>query len=99
MHGLALVYILRDLPGVAGFKIVQHSLQRVQVQVVAGPGFDLSAQQPVIVAGFQRRLGAGVQVAVELVPAITPEKSGKFRYVQSRVSTWNQSAKSDSCVT
>ncbi len=85
MHGLALVYVLRDLPGVAGFKIVQHSLQRVQVQIVAGPGFDLSAHQPAIVAGFQRRLGAAVQVDVDGVLAIAPEKSGKFRYVVSHV--------------
>ena len=92
MHGLALVYVLRDLPGVAGFKIVQHSLQRVQVQVVAGPGFDLVAQQPVIVTGFQRRLGVGVQVEVELVPAIAPERSGKFRYVVSHVAAAPPSA-------
>ncbi len=85
MHGLALVYILRDLPGLAGFKIVQYSQQRVQVQVVAGPGFDLAAQQPVIVAGFQLRLGAEVKVDVEPVDAIAPERSGKFRYVVSHV--------------
>ena len=39
MHGLALIYILRDLPQVAGFKIVQETLDRTRVQVVPGPGF------------------------------------------------------------
>jgi len=85
MHGLALIYILRDMPGVQGFKIVQHSLDRTQVQVVPGPGFNPAANVPQIVQGFQRRLGAQVQVQVEQVAAIAPEKSGKFRYVVSHV--------------
>ena len=85
MHGLALIYILRDLPGVQGFKIVQHSLDRTEVQVVPGPGFDAAQRVPQIVQGMQRRLGAQVQVQVQQVAAIAPEKSGKFRYVVSHV--------------
>lgn len=84
MHGLSLIYILRDLPGVQGFKIVQESLALTRVQVVPGAGFG-PAQEVSIVAGFKRRLGDGVQVQVERVEAIAPEKSGKYRYVISRV--------------
>jgi phenylacetate-CoA ligase len=84
MHGLSLIYILRDLPGVQGFKIVQESLELTRVQVVAGAGFG-AAQEQAIVAGFQRRLGAAVAVPVERVEAIAPERSGKYRYVVSRV--------------
>ncbi len=39
MHGLALVYVIRDLPGIAAFKIVQESLDLTKVMVVSGPGF------------------------------------------------------------
>ena len=85
MHGLALVYILRDLPGVQGFKIVQHSLQRTEVQLVVDGSFDRAAQSPAIVAGMRRRLGAAVQVDLVFLGAIAPEKSGKFRYVLSHV--------------
>ena len=85
MHGLALIYILRDLPGVQGFKIVQHSLECTEVQVVPGPGFEPAVRVPQIVQGMQRRLGAQVQVQVQQVAAIAPEKSGKFRYVVSHV--------------
>ena len=84
MHGLALIYILRDLPAVAGFKIVQHSLAHTLVQVVPGPGFS-SVHEHSIAEGFRRRLGEGVQVTVARVAEITPEKSGKFRYVISHV--------------
>jgi phenylacetate-CoA ligase len=86
MHGLSLIYILRDLPGVQGFKIVQESLGLTRVQVVPGPGFG-AAQEDAVVAGFKRRLGAGVQVRVERVGVIAPEKSGKYRYVISRVNS------------
>jgi len=85
MHGLALIYVLRDMPGVQGFKIVQHTLQRTEVQVVAGPGFDAAVQPAAVVQAFRRRLGAAVQVDVNLVTEIAPEKSGKFRYVVSHV--------------
>ena len=84
MHGLSLIYVLRDLPGVQGFRIVQESLELTRVQVVPGAGFGAD-QEAVIVAGFRRRLGSGVQVQVERVEAIAPEKSGKYRYVISRV--------------
>ena len=82
MHGLALVYIVRDLPGVESFKIVQHTRERTTVQLVVTDTFDRS-QSAAIAAGFRRRLGDTVQVQVEFVAQIAPEKSGKFRYVVS----------------
>jgi phenylacetate-CoA ligase len=84
MHGLALVYILRDLPEVKSFKITQESLDLTRVQVV----LELPLQEPLrtkIVAGFKARLGPAVEVEVEQVEAILPEKSGKFRYVVSKI--------------
>ncbi len=85
MHGLALIYVVRDLPGVQRFKIVQHSLERTQVFMQVGPGFDRERHLPSIVGGFKQRLGSVVQVDVEWVDDIPAEKSGKFRYVVSLV--------------
>ena len=84
MHGLALIYILRDLPQVAGFKIMQESLDLTRVQVVPGPGFDAGITRH-IQRGLAARLGEGVRIEVEEVNAIAPEKSGKYRYVLSKV--------------
>jgi phenylacetate-CoA ligase len=84
MHGLALVYILRDLPQVQAFKIVQESLDLTRVQVVLEVPLDAALRQH-IVAGFRARLGAAVQVEVEQVGAIAAERSGKYRYVVSKV--------------
>jgi len=84
MHGLALIYIIRDLPGVRKFKIVQHSLSETEVQLVLDPEFDRAAL-PGIVQGFKRRLGEGVDVRILEVAEIAAEASGKFRYVISKV--------------
>jgi phenylacetate-CoA ligase len=82
MHGLALIYILRDLPEIASFKIVQESRQEVRVQIV--PASPLTpALKARISEGFRARLGKGVDVRIEPVREIVPEASGKFRYVIS----------------
>lgn len=86
MHGLALIYIVRDLPGVKQFRIVQESLDLTCVQIVADKRFG-AEQAAGIENGFKARLGRNVKVAIERVEEIPLERSGKFRYVVSRVSS------------
>ena len=84
MHGLALVYVVRDLPGIKSFKIIQESLERTRVQIV--PDGDFSARIVAdIVSGFRARIGESVDVCVEQLSEISPERSGKHRYVVSHV--------------
>jgi phenylacetate-CoA ligase len=85
MHGLALIYTLRDLPGIEQFRIEQLSLQRTLVQLIPGPGYVPEAAHARIHRDFKARLGAGVDVQVQELAHIEPEKSGKHRYVLSRV--------------
>jgi phenylacetate-CoA ligase len=84
MHGLALVYILRDLPEVKAFKIVQETQELTRVQVVAEAPLTPALRNK-IAAGFKARLGVAVSIEIEQITAILPEKSGKFRYVVSKV--------------
>ncbi|MEI7968840.1 MAG: AMP-binding protein [Betaproteobacteria bacterium] len=84
MHGLGLIYVLRELPQVAAFRIVQENRLLTRVHVVPASGFDETTRQS-IVLGIRKRLGDAVQVEVDVVGAIAPEKSGKFRYVVSHV--------------
>lgn len=86
MHGLALIYVLRDMPGVARFKIIQENLGRTRVLVVRGSAYPEGGDQQIVTA-FRARLGAEVSISVESVSEIPAEKSGKFRYVVSNVST------------
>jgi phenylacetate-CoA ligase len=84
LHGLALIYVVRDLPGIAGFRIVQETRERTRVEVVPAQGYG-HAVKDAIVSGMRARLGAAVTVDVEEVLRIEPERSGKYRYVVSRV--------------
>ena len=84
MHALALIYTVRDLPGVQQFKIVQHDIGRTEVLVVADDRFG-EAERQRIRHDYAARLGAGVQVDITPVSEIPPEKSGKTRYVVSHV--------------
>ena len=82
MHGLSLIYILRDLPGMKGFKVIQESRQLTRVLLVTEPPFEESKIDS-IVSGFKQRLGKDVEIDVQLTDSIPAEKSGKFRYIVS----------------
>ncbi len=85
LHGLALIYVLRDTPGVENFRIVQESLHHTRVEVVAGE-LNRAALHKAIEKPFRQRLGQDVDITIDYVDAITRERSGKYRYVVSRLS-------------
>ncbi|GGD69012.1 phenylacetate--CoA ligase family protein [Lacimicrobium alkaliphilum] len=84
MHGLALIYILRDMDGIEAFKITQESLQLTRVEVVSKQQLTDSMSKQ-IESGFKARLGEDVDIDVQPVAEIAAEKSGKYRYVISKV--------------
>jgi phenylacetate-CoA ligase len=84
MHALAVIYVLRAVPGVGEFKIVQHSVQDIEVQVVPNAHWD-EGGRAAIDSGLRQRLGKDVRLDIRLVEAILPEASGMHRYVVSHV--------------
>jgi len=84
MHGLALIYVVRDVPGVKEFKIIQESRDYTRVQIVTLPEFN-DADLHTIQYGMIERLGEGVRVDIDQVDSIASEASGKFRYIVSKV--------------
>ena len=86
MHGLALIYILRDLPQVSAFKIIQESLGLTHVYVVSENGLSPKIVKD-IELGFKDRLGHEVKITIHEVAEIPAEKSGKFRYVVSMIAS------------
>lgn len=88
MHGLALIYIIRDIQGVENFRIVQESLQETHVELVTNSHFVADSVRA-IEQGFKRRLGQDVKVCIDQVADISREASGKYRYVVSRIAAVN----------
>jgi phenylacetate-coenzyme A ligase PaaK-like adenylate-forming protein len=85
MHALALIYEVREKPGVRAFKFIQAEDLSLELLVVAGPELTADIERQMI-AGLMARMGAGGRVQVTRVAEIPPEKSGKYRYVVSRAS-------------
>lgn len=65
-------------------QIIQEATDRIVVKLVAGAGFD-ATQQEELTHALGERLGQGVRIEVALVDDIPPERSGKFRWVISKV--------------
>jgi phenylacetate-CoA ligase len=83
MHALALIYEVRDKPGVRAFKFVQEKDLSVDLLVVAGPEFGADVERRVR-EGLLTRMGEGTVLRIQRVAEIPPEKSGKYRYVVSK---------------
>ena len=84
MHALAAIYILRELPGLREFQLVQERVDLVRVRLVPDQGF-ASETPDLVVSRLGRLLGSGVSVEVEIAPEIPRAPSGKHRYVISKV--------------
>ena len=91
MHGLALIYAVRELKGVIKFKIEQISLDLVELKLVVNPDF-ASSSEALIVNDFRARLGKSVEVRISRVSEIPAEASGKYRYVSSRLRAFDATA-------
>lgn len=84
MHGLSLIYVLREIAGIEAFRITQKQLTTFEVELVRGGGYDPSVEDH-IRQGFVRRLRAPVSVAIQYTQSIAPTASGKTRHVISEV--------------
>jgi len=84
VHGLALIYVVRDIPGVNEYQIVQRDVDSILVRLVVDEAFPADGRDR-ICRGISKRLGPEVRVDVEQVASIPRDPSGKFRYVVSQV--------------
>ncbi len=84
MHGLSLIYVLREIQGIKEFKIIQEETDLFTVKIVKNPVFSYESEA-VIRKGFQKGLRANVKIKFIYLPKIEAEKSGKFRYVVSKL--------------
>jgi len=84
LHALAIIYPIREAPGVAEFQVVQETAGQVVIRLVADNSFSESACKTLI---GKARLALGGEVAVEIERVLTIPRlpSGKFRYVVSAV--------------
>ncbi|MDX3772880.1 AMP-binding protein [Chromatiaceae bacterium AAb-1] len=83
LHALSLIYILRDIPEILKFKIIQQPSRQVDVRYIASQPLPDNIQQQIINA-LSQRLGAGINITLTAVTDIPPLQNGKYRYVESK---------------
>ena len=84
-HALSVIYVVRDIEGVAEFKILQEDVDDVRVIIKTHPTIYPDDGHSRIVRGIKKRMGDSVQVNIEMVDDIPKDASGKYRYVVSKV--------------
>lgn len=84
LHGLSLIYVLREIPEVEEFKIVQETLTQMTLMLVTKHP-DRAALESTILEQFRARLGDSLKIDFDYVEKIEREASGKFRYVVSKL--------------
>jgi phenylacetate-CoA ligase len=84
-HALSVIYVVRDIEGVAEFKIIQEDVDDVSVLLRVHEDIYPADGNERIVRGFKKRMGDEVRVNVEMTEDIPPDASGKYRYVVSKV--------------
>jgi len=84
LHGLALIYVVREQRGIETFKIIQEDENQIRVMIVPNAAYEEDAGKAII-NGIKSRVGMDVSVDVEVRSSIEKEGSGKYRYVVSRL--------------
>jgi len=79
-----LTHPFKPMRNILESQIVQEKLDLVAIKIVRSPGY--SREDSVkLMAGLRERLGESVEIRLDFVDHIAREKSGKFRWVISKV--------------
>jgi len=84
MHGLSLIYVLREIEGIEQFRITQKDLHSFALEIVRN-GCYCPASEERIRRGFTTVLRAPVSLDIRYSAEIPATASGKYRYVVSEV--------------
>ena len=83
-------HLLKELPAVQRFQVVQERLDDVCIRIVAAPEFGPRAETALLQRA-RERLGTQVNIRIERVAQIARTRNGKFRQIVSRLSRSSES--------
>jgi phenylacetate-CoA ligase len=82
MHSMAVIYYIKEIPGIAQFRIYQDSVEKVRLDVVrTAPDAEVPRER--IVEALRKQFGFPVEVDIRFVDQLAPTASGKHRSVVS----------------
>jgi len=80
----SLIYIMRNIPGISRYQIIQEEKDKILVLIIKGKEFTQNTITS-IRRNLEKALGKDVKIDIKIVNNITRDKSGKFRVVKSKV--------------
>lgn len=80
VHGSAVNHVMRDLPGLRAYRVIQDDLHHIQLLMVTETELPPAVQQQ-LTQHLQLLLGAAVRVTITRVAEIPPLANGKFRHI------------------
>ena len=84
MHGLSLIYVMREIAGIKTFRITQERLTSFKVEIVRDEQYEARSEDRIRKV-FAQRLKAPVEVRISYQESIPPTPSGKTRHIISEV--------------
>lgn len=81
-HALAAIYVLREEPAVAQFRVRQRPNLDLDVTIVPRAAYDDDCGAR-IRRGLRRQIGGDIEVRINSVDEIPPSPSGKHRFVET----------------
>jgi len=84
MHALSLIYVLREADGLRQFRIIQPSLDKLDVEIVTNDQFTPDVEYTII-KGLRQRVGREVDINIQHRDHIETSASGKHNCVISHV--------------
>jgi phenylacetate-CoA ligase len=75
-------HLMKDIPGVERFQVVQQRLDRLLIRIVPGASFDADAEH-LLQSVLRRHLGGSMQIHIERVGDIPLTAAGKLRVTLS----------------
>jgi phenylacetate-CoA ligase len=84
LHALSAIYILREIPGIRDFRVVQEAVNRLVVSLAPKQAIG-RAEEASMHAQFAAVFGSDMRIKIVRADTLPRTASGKFRYVESRV--------------
>lgn len=84
VHGSAVNHVLREIPGLLSYQVVQDSATEVTIRLCLEQALGDEGSTR-LVNHTKDLLGSDVKVSVQYVAGIPPEANGKFRHIICRV--------------
>lgn len=79
IHPAVMNHIFRNIKGITGFQVIQKERDYLVINIMHNGAFSKDSEE-IIKSNINEHMGL-VRIQINRVDKITPEKSGKFRYV------------------